>query len=245
MGNVGNEDLRQRIREAVWANLDSQGVALFPGSHGRIPNFRGADSSAQSLRETKVYADAEVISVNPDSPQRCIREMVMRDGKTLVMGTPQLSQGFLILRNLSGKEVEASTLRGAVGLGQKVGWSPPKIDLKIVGSVAVAKTGARLGKGTGYFDLGYSILAELGLIDMNTPVITNVHPLQIVDDFAMDRHDVPVDFIITPEEVITTSQKYPKPLGVQWSMITDSLLRRHPILGCLHKSGTEGAKVDE
>jgi 5-formyltetrahydrofolate cyclo-ligase len=66
----------------------------------------------------------------------------------------------------------------------------PKIDLVVMGSVAVTREGRRLGKGHGYADLEYALLRELG--NPPVPVATTVHPLQVLDDFPIEEHDLPV-----------------------------------------------------
>jgi len=35
-------DTKNKIREKIWRILERERVALFPGAHGRIPNFKGA-----------------------------------------------------------------------------------------------------------------------------------------------------------------------------------------------------------
>jgi 5-formyltetrahydrofolate cyclo-ligase len=49
-------------------------------------------------------------------------------------------------------------------------------------------------------------LKEKGLLNPNCKVVTVVHDCQIVDDFpeVIDEHDVKVDYIITPTQIIAT-----------------------------------------
>lgn len=225
-------DTKEEIRRSVWSLLEKERVTLPPKPcSGRIPNFKGAEIAAKKFQKMKIYERAEVISVNPDSPQRCIREMVLQDAKTLLVGTPKLKKGFLILKELAGYEKIASTIPGSLKYGNPVQLKEiPLIDIKIVGSVAVSRDGARLGKGTGYFDIGYGIFRELEVMDDKTPIVTTVHELQIVGNIPMTDHDVPVDYIITPKSVITTKTTYSKPSGLPWHLITKNTFRRIPIL---------------
>src|SRR4029077_12017018 len=79
------------------------------------------------------------------------------------------------------------------------------VDLVVCGSVAVGRDGARIGKGGGYCDLEYGLLREEGKVRESTPILTTVHALQIAADrIAMLPHDLPVDFLVTPGEVIAT-----------------------------------------
>jgi len=75
------------------------------------------------------------------------------------------------------------TKKGIIQHGQPLldDWSScPHIDIVVVGSVAVTKSGHRLGKGLGYAELEWGILYELGVVDQSTLVITTVHDYQIV-----------------------------------------------------------------
>jgi 5-formyltetrahydrofolate cyclo-ligase len=225
------ESRKENIRKRVWSLLTERGVASFPPPWGRIPNFRGAEKAATLLRELKIYKEARVVSVNPDSPQRPIREMVLRDGKILLMGTPRLRKGFVIIKNIKGYEKEASTLSGARKYGKSISLKEiPQIDIKVVGSVAVTVNGGRIGKGKGLFDIGYSVLRELKVLDELTPIVTTVHELQIVKKVPMEEHDVPVDIIITPKRIIETNTSFKKPTGIPWTKITKKFLDTYPIL---------------
>jgi len=74
--------------------MEEKNIATFPKPiYQRIPNFVGAEKAAQNLRGLPEYKLARVIFCNPDSPQRPVREMVLRDGKMPVMATPRLKQG--------------------------------------------------------------------------------------------------------------------------------------------------------
>ena len=69
-----------------------------------------------------------------------------------------------------------------------------KIDLIVCGSVAVNRKGARVGKGGGYSDLEFALLTEEKKIGRDTPIITSVHPLQIVNEsIPMTDHDIPAE----------------------------------------------------
>ena len=68
------------------------------------------------------------------------------------------------------------------------------------------------------------------------PTITTVHPLQIVEYMLpMEKHDVPLDYIITRNNVITTNATYVKPKGIYWDIIGDKI-NEIPLLQKLKKS---------
>jgi len=82
-------------------------------------------------------------------------------------------------------------------------------------------------------------------VDGSIPIVTIVHDCQVLDlpSDLFDAHDVPVDFIVTPTRIITcvdhsssdnAASLYPeKPLGLIWSLVSDDLLNRVPVLSRL------------
>ncbi|MEU0453553.1 5-formyltetrahydrofolate cyclo-ligase [Streptomyces sp. NPDC006129] len=77
------------------------------------------------------------------------------------------------------------------------------MDVVVLGSVAVNRDGARIGKGAVYSDLEFVLLTEAGLVGADTLVVTTVHSLQVIDTpVPVTDHDVNVDLVITPEKVI-------------------------------------------
>ncbi|RLG43867.1 MAG: 5-formyltetrahydrofolate cyclo-ligase [Thermoproteota archaeon] len=235
---------KSEIREQIWKLLEERGVARFPKPiKGRIPNFVGAEIAAAKLRQLEEYKRARVIFCNPDSPQRPVREFALKDGKILVMATPRLKKGFLLLdpRKIpSSAYSRASTIRGAFEYGKLVGpWRLPSINLKVMGSVAVSPEGGRLGKGHGYSDIEYVILREVGAITEETPLVTTVHDLQIVPTIPIQENDVPIDIIVTPSRVIRCPRR-PRPKGVIWSMVSREMMEAIPVLKDLWKRAGPG-----
>jgi 5-formyltetrahydrofolate cyclo-ligase len=49
----------------------------------------------------------------------------------------------------------------------------------------------------------------------------------------MERHDIPVDFIITPETVIETKTKYPRPNGIFYEILSDDYIENIPVIAKL------------
>ena len=203
---------KKDIRMRVWRLMQERNIATFPRPvRGRIPNFVGAQKAAQNLRSLPEYKSAKVVFCNPDSPQRPVREMVLRDGKTLVMATPRLGHGFLLIEpsRLSTVRIpEASTIHGAFRFGRLVEPKDVKVDLFIAGSVAVSLTGERLGKGTGYSDQEYALLKNAGALSPKTLAVTTVHDVQIVENIPSQEWDVPVDVIVTPTRIIRTKGRH-------------------------------------
>ena len=72
----------------------------------------------------------------------------------------------------------------------------------IEGSVAVDIYGERLGKGGGYGDMEISYLKNNKLINPNTPIVTTVHEIQIIERIPSEPHDEKINMIITPERIL-------------------------------------------
>lgn len=221
--------------------MEQRGVSRFPRPiWGRIPNFEGAEKAAERLRALPIFMDARVVKVNPDAPQKPVREHVLRQGKTLLVPTPRLRDGFLLINPSErlGMDVGyAATIRGASRYGRPVGLSDlPKVDLIVAGSVAVSRSGARVGKGGGYSEIEYGILRELQLVDDETPIVTTVHELQIVDEVPAGKHDLTMDEIATLTKIIDTNGKRPRPRGIYWDKVTDRMLEEIPVLKDLAKA---------
>ena len=230
--------VKQSIRERIWDLMEREGIASFPRPvHGRIPNFEGAETAAAQLAELDAFKRARVVKVNPDAPQHLVREKALMGGKRLLMPTPRLRKGFIMLEPEipRSKFRYASTIRGSFVWGKPVGLKAlPKVDLVVVGSVAVSPNGARLGKGGGYSEMEYAILRQLGLIDEKIPVATTVHDAQIVDDeVPLEAHDLMVDVIVTPTRTLVTGSRAPKPSGILWDEVTEEMKEEMPILRSL------------
>ncbi|HEY2919137.1 MAG TPA: 5-formyltetrahydrofolate cyclo-ligase [Candidatus Binatia bacterium] len=227
---------KDEIREDVWKLLQKQKVARFPGAKGRIPNFLGAEACAKPLAETRYWKAAKVLKINPDSPQRAIRQRALAEGKIIYMAVPRLrsEQPFIELdpKKLKCSPYAASSIKGAGQHGRPVQLDEVrKIDLVVCGSVAVNRRGARVGKGGGYSDLEFALLTEQKKIGADTPIVTSVHPLQLVDEeIPMTEHDIPLSAIVTPTEVIETKSSFLRPKGIYWSMLSQEKIDAIPVL---------------
>jgi 5-formyltetrahydrofolate cyclo-ligase len=231
---------KQRIREAVWRRLDAEGISTFPRPvRGRIPNVRLADAAADQLAGTPEWQAARVVKVNPDAPQRGVRHRALRQGKLLLMPTPRLREGFLLLdpARLGPKRLfAASSIKGAVALGQRVGLDElPAIDLLVFGSVAVSVDGDRVGKGEGYAELEFAVLRTVGRVPADVTIATTVHDAQVVETVPRQAFDVTLDLICTPTRVIRPGTRGPRPDGVLWDMLPAERRAEMPILEELYR----------
>jgi len=226
------------LRELIWDHLEREGLARFPfPPHGRIPNFESHREAAERLADTEAWQQAATLKCNPDAPQLPVRRRALRDGKTIYMAVPRLRDEQPFLR-LDPEEVDdidaATTVSGCSKHGVAVDPEElPHIDLIVAGSVAVDETGSRVGKGEGYSDLEFAVLREFDRVDESTTIGTTVHDCQIVEGIETDRHDVPLDLIVTPTRAIETESTARRPAGLYWDALDPDTVAEIPVLGRL------------
>ncbi|XP_078435156.1 nagB/RpiA/CoA transferase-like superfamily protein [Wolffia australiana] len=228
------------IRKRIWDLMESQGISQNPRPvHHRIPNFVGAAAAADKLAALDSFMAARCVKVNPDTPQKTVRLLTLAAGKTLLTPQPRLRTGFFSELRLGslppGAINEACTSVGVAKYGKPIGLNENvNVDLIVLGSVAVdPKTGARLGKGEGFAELEYGMLRWMGAADDNTLTVTTVHDKQLVDDIPAEQlqvHDLPVDIICTPTQVIFTNTVIPKPQGIYWEKLSPEKLAQIRVL---------------
>ncbi|MEM1548662.1 MAG: 5-formyltetrahydrofolate cyclo-ligase [Thermoproteota archaeon] len=226
---------KQELREEMWSKMEELKIARFPGAFGRIPNFIGAEKAALMLTKLPEWRNAQVVKVNPDSPQAPVRKLALISNMVLIMPTPRLRNGFLLLEPAKIDKEDynfASTIRGAFIHGRKIKPEDlPKIDLVIVGSVVVNEQGERIGKGGGYSELEWAIAREYQKVDENTPIVTTIHDAQLTKDvFEIAPYDLPMDCVITPSRVLSIGRRREKPRGIYWKLISPEKISEIPIL---------------
>ncbi len=238
-------DLRRRI----WSLLVEKGVSRFPGAEGRIPNFAGAEGAAHLLATLPLWQRAQTCKCNPDSPQWPVRHLALAAGKVVFMAVPRLREDRCFLKldpkRARGSLRQAASIRGATRMGRPVHVTDvPPLDLMVCGSVAVNRAGARVGKGGGYADIEFALLQAWGKVTSETRIATTVHPLQLVaGEIEMCLHDIPVDLIVTPEEVVETRTIFPRPSGIYWELLPREKFATIPVLDRLWRE--QGLAISE
>ena len=221
---------KQEVRERVWELLERERAARFPGARGRIPNFRGAEHAAARLAELPEWETARVVKANPDAPQLPVRRRARRDGKMLYMAVPRLrtEKPFVEVRG-------DPTIKRALSEGSPVGLEEIEpVDLVVCGTVAVNRLGVRVGKGGGFSDLEFALLAEHGLVGDATTIVTTVHELQLLDEELPETaHDFRVDVIVTPTSVLRTRRRR-RPPGIMWDHLDAEKREAIPVLDAVH-----------
>ncbi|KFO77900.1 Methenyltetrahydrofolate synthase domain-containing protein, partial [Cuculus canorus] len=185
---------------------------------------QGASHAATRLLSLQDFRAANTVKVNPDAPQKNARFLALEAKKTLLVPTPRLRTGLfnkIVPPPGATKEILriCATSQGIKEYSVPVGLDgKARVDLIVVGSVAISENGWRIGKGEGYADMEYAMMVSMGAVQEDTPVITIVHDCQVVDiaEELLDDHDLTVDYILTPTRTIKTNCKRPKPQGILW-----------------------------
>jgi 5-formyltetrahydrofolate cyclo-ligase len=233
------DEVRKEIREIMEKN-----PVAFPKplpAHG-VPNFAGLYEAAEKLEELPEWRDAKAIKVSLSLSLELVRKLALEGDKIVYAAMLKEEKAYVELNPGFSKGQEQygspiwSALKEAYIFGRGVDpGEMRKIDLCITSSVAVNVKGSKMGKGGGSADLTYAIGRDFGIISDKTTVVELTHPLQVVDyDIPMERNDVPVDYILTPEKIIKTGGHYPKPEGVYWEHLREDY-KGLPILRKLKK----------
>ena len=143
--------------------------------------------------------------------------------------------------HLSEPPRKAASIKGASRSARRVTLADlSPVDLVVMGSVAAGEDGARLGKGGGFADLEFALASAAGLIGPHAVAVTTVHELQVypAGTIPLTSHDVPLDFIITPERVIDCGRNGPRrAAGICWDDLTEEKIAAIPLLAAL-RSGS-------
>jgi len=244
-------DQKWSVRLSIWRRMEKHNLLVpfeqhNPANQHRIPYYKGCHIANGRLASSEEFKEANVVKVNPSLAQMTLRKTVLTEGKTLLVPTCSLDQPETLFRRLDGLTLTSSralhrgaTKKGAEELGEPVGLQDLrglKLDLFVVGSVAVSRQGVRLGKGKGFAELEWAILYEAGAVDENTLVATTVHEAQLGSEAnlpasILSQHDLPVDLIATPRRLLRVSKRLAKPkCGILWHLIKEEDLEAMPIL---------------
>ncbi|KAG8035367.1 hypothetical protein G9C98_006813 [Cotesia typhae] len=212
-GNVSKHGYRKK----VWNYMMDNDLVNFPSIvYHRIPNFKGAEEAAKRLSELEEFKKARVLKVNPDKPQEPVRLLALETGKEILVPIPRLKSGlFFHVVPVTPDGAAAPTQQTLKAMATRFGIETHgksvsidadiKVDLVVLGSVCVSREGYRIGKGEGFSDLEFAIMMRMKAVNDDTVVVTTVHDYQLIDKFEdglFERHDVPVDIIVTPTQTI-------------------------------------------
>ena len=241
----GRNQTKDALRHRVWRELERSGNAV-GNPWSAIPDFVGSQDAARRLTATQMWCEAKIVKSNPDRAQAWVRLFALKAGKRVYTPVPELTAEFPFLL-LDPQQLQSNGIapeavmysEGAMRHGQRVEFTDmAPLDLCVVGSVAVAPSGGRTGKGAGFADLEMGIFRELGILSDACPVVTTVGNVQVVADekIAIEPHDTPLDWIFTPTRTIETHCIMPRPGSLDWSAVREDQFETIPFLRQLRTS---------
>ncbi|XP_011497038.1 PREDICTED: 5-formyltetrahydrofolate cyclo-ligase-like protein COG0212 [Ceratosolen solmsi marchali] len=235
-----NIKTKQSLREKIWIHMVKEDLTMSSRNLcNRIPYFKGAMEATQRLSELDAFKKAKLLMISPGKSQESTIVLSLQKGKEILIPRPRLMDGlFLLVKNadVTSEETQNVVIRRSMKqIESPIGFDKLnlKVDMLVLGSVCVNKTGCRIGDGEGFADLEYAILSKMKAVNEHTIIITTVHDCQILDnvpDDIFNQYDVPVDIIITPTQTIVVNPKFKKPTEIIWSAISKRRLAAIPIL---------------
>jgi 5-formyltetrahydrofolate cyclo-ligase len=229
-----------RLRRVVWDRLarvakpDSRFHLDFASF---IPDFDGSSKCVEAIAQMTEYRNARTIVAMPDNNLERFRYEALADAKKLLVFTYGMLRGVVMLEGARVRPEDrnmAATLDGMERFGRCLSFdelrSAGPLDLLVTGAAAVSREGVHFGKGHGYLDLEWGLLSEMGLVGQQTPVIASVHDCQVVQDqVPYSEHDVTVNVIVTPTEVVRC-RPLPKPAGLVWDRMPREFATTRPYI---------------
>ena len=156
----------------------------------------------QKLFSLKEFKNAKnimfyVSTNNEVDTQKIIKELLSNKEKTIIV--PYTIKGDLKLYISELKNFNESKPKTFGILEPKESYqrefNPDKLDIVIVPGIAFDKNGHRIGYGYGYYD------RFLKTIRKETLKIGLAYDFQLIEKIPEERHDVPVDIILTEKEI--------------------------------------------
>lgn len=244
MTSIDTETYRERIWNELMkvARPDSRFHWDFSSF---ICDFQGSEKCSDRVLEIdalKTRGDRRLF-ITPDNCLEDLRFKLICAGIPFVMTTYGIVRGFY---ELDSSLIPKSDHRYAATLDGFDRYAKPitlaelqkgqKFSLLVTGGSAVSQNGVRFGKGHGYFDFEWAVLSELGLIDPSSVVVDVVHDCQFVNEvMPAERHDVAVDWVVTPTRSIHIDQTTRQRGQVYWEMIPGTEFERLGIVSELRE----------
>lgn len=189
-----------------------------------VPDFAGSSAAKERLLTHPAVAAAAAVFVAPDNSLTELTEDLLSAGKRVLVPTYAMRRGMVLLdpdRIAPTDRAFASTLDGLERFGTALELPALRalgaVDVVVTGAIAFTTGGIHVGSGTAYLDLEWAILAELGLVGPDTPVLGLAHEMQVVDiPLEPKPLDVTVDAIATPDRLVDTPATRNRPAGIAW-----------------------------
>jgi 5-formyltetrahydrofolate cyclo-ligase len=155
----------------------------------------------QNLFQTDLWNNAEVIgvylSVGTEWDTRGIIRQALEEGKRVCIPKTLPETREMVFYQV---EDSSQVAPGHWGLDEPIvekttPVSKQDIDLLIVPGLLFTRTGYRIGQGGGYYDRF--------LADFINPTVSLLHTNQLVESIQIEHFDIPINYLITEEGMIS------------------------------------------
>ena len=197
--------------------------------------------TAEQLRKLGLYRDAATVFATPHESLFQARINCLTDGKNLLMPGPGIREGFFLLKahSIPFKNISvAVTCKGLEKYGKLLKGSDLSklpVDLLLTDSLAIDRTGGRIGDGNGFFDLCCALLKELGGLGHDRGILTFIQEEQISGDMLpQDRWDIKMTGAITPKQILHFEHSTQE-VKIFWDALPHDRIKRIDPLWKLYK----------
>jgi 5-formyltetrahydrofolate cyclo-ligase len=186
-GVTNNGELRERI----WSALVKQNAAAYPlPPHGHNPNFKGSSTAAKKLILHPLWTTSSVILTGMEAALGGLRALALEQKKILIVPHRTKAGSYWRLENAPKA---AAKLPNMPIYGMAI-TSLEGVQLAVLASVIVDKTGQRLSKGFGFGAHGPPV---------QVPVLTIAHQLMLLEKLPFEADSTVAGFA-TPNQLFTT-----------------------------------------
>lgn len=177
-------ELRQEIKKRLRALTDEEYERL-------------SEKIARRLRSSSLWIHSNVIAVTisrgREVDTKRVIEAAWHEKKTIAVPRTNFKEKTMTFYAITSFNDVEKTERGL--FEPKLDKAAPieikAFDLIIVPGLAFTKEGLRLGYGGGFYDRF--------LVKTNAPTVSLAFPCQIVAHVPTERHDRPIDYLVTPD----------------------------------------------
>ena len=169
----------------------------------RTSTERAADAAALTQNLVDLVSDLGVSSLSaylstPDEPDtRDFLNWTADNGKRVLIPVSR-DDGLLDWAPYDGEAEDTDVLGMPTPRTELLGpIAINGVDLILVPAAAVDRTGMRMGWGMGYFD------KTLGSMEACPPVYAVIFDDELVDSVPRERHDMPVNGVVTPGGIVS------------------------------------------
>lgn len=245
------DKLRRSIWARVYKDLLHQAIPDSRFSYDFLsftPDFRHSDRAIRHVAELSCYEKASTILITPDNSLEALKFRALKDGKRVLASTYRMRRGFVLLDPARIEEKlwnYAACLDGMEkpGVGRTVTLAQlrdegVRVDICATGALALNRQGVIIWEGQGLFEVQWSLLNDIGVLQDSAPVIAVAHSCQVVDEVALGVEnvmpaktgEVQCDFVVTQDGAFKVENAVKPTEGIDFTKVDSEALNHLPPL---------------